>query len=103
MATRIQSVWRMHVMRKYFAMLFKEMTAGAITVQRVFRGMLVRVYGCMCVHGCMCVAVCGCVAVWLCGCVAVCVAMCGCVAVCCRQLGECTCYASPPTPLTLTA
>ena len=43
MATRIQSVWRMHVMRKYFAMLFKEMTAGAITVQRVFRGMLVRV------------------------------------------------------------
>jgi len=64
MATRIQSVWRMHVMRKYFAMLFKEMTAGAITVQRVFRGMLVRVYGCMCVFAC------------------------GCVAVCCRQLGS---------------
>jgi len=43
MATKIQATWRMFLMRKEFARLFKLWTASAITIQRVFRGMLVRI------------------------------------------------------------
>ena len=41
MATKIQSVWRMFAMRKEFARLVKLWAASGITIQRVFRGMLV--------------------------------------------------------------